>query len=286
VLLYQEAKRLQTYKKTFPPKIVADLLKRPNYSPEQDLFVVEKAGITVGYMDMTLEFDLKRALLDCWLYPEHRRKGHSKELLNCAIRRSKELGIRMLHVNIMEDNTIAGIVLSKLGFKYVRRFFDLNLDTASINWNEANQASRKCYHLEDGEEIKLTRIQNLCFAGSWGYNPNTVATIMYRTHMSHFSPEDVLLTGEGDEVAGYCWTEVTIGMDEQEGRIYMLGVNPAYRRAGLGRRLLLAGLAHLRRKGVSMAMLTVDSENETAINLYQSIGFKIAANSLWYEKIV
>ena len=33
VLLYQEAKRLQPLGRLVPPKVIAELLKRPNYSP-------------------------------------------------------------------------------------------------------------------------------------------------------------------------------------------------------------------------------------------------------------
>ena len=50
--------------------------------------------------------------------------------------------------------------------------------------------------------------------------------------------------------------------------------------------VLLAGLAHLRRKGVWIVWLTVDSENQAACALYQSVGFKVQAGSRWYEKAV
>jgi len=64
----------------------------------------------------------------------------------------------------------------------------------------------------------------------------------------------------------------------------MIGVSPDYRSRGIGRRVLLAGLAHLRGKGLQYVELTVDSENEAACSLYQSIGFKTRESSLWYEK--
>ena len=66
----------------------------------------------------------------------------------------------------------------------------------------------------------------------------------------------------------------------------MLGVYPDYRGKGIGRRLLLAGLAYLRSKGVKVAVLTVDSENRPACALYHSIGFEVKTSSLWYEKSV
>jgi mycothiol synthase len=66
----------------------------------------------------------------------------------------------------------------------------------------------------------------------------------------------------------------------------MIGTDPDYRGKGLGRKVLLAGLAHLRNKGIQVAELTVDSENKVAYALYQSIGFEVQTSSLWYEKAV
>jgi mycothiol synthase len=66
----------------------------------------------------------------------------------------------------------------------------------------------------------------------------------------------------------------------------MLGVDPDYRDRGIGKRVLLAGLSHLKSKGLSIAELTVDCQNKEAYALYQSIGFKVQDNIRWYEKAV
>ena len=290
VLLYQEAEKLEPSGRPISPQAITERLARPNYSPEQELFVIIMAGSIIGYMDISPELSIGRVILGGWLHSEHRRRGLATRLLDDAMHRARELGAKVVHVNIQEDNTVARTVLSKLGFKCVRRFLEFKLDMAKPGWQEANQAAQECSHLRYGEEEKLTQIQNCCFAGTWGYNPNTVATITYRTHLSHFSPEDVILTYEGDKLVGYCWTEITrvkeAATGEQEGRIYMLGVDPDYRGKGIGRRLLLTGLAHLRSKGLRMVGVTVDSDNQTACALYQSVGFEFHKGSLWYEKAV
>ena len=66
----------------------------------------------------------------------------------------------------------------------------------------------------------------------------------------------------------------------------MLGVAPDYRGRGIGKRALLAGLSYLKRKGVQIAEVTVDSKNQSARALYRAVGFKVRASSLWYEKSV
>ena len=284
-----EAEKLEPSGRCVSPQIIAEHLGRPNYSPEQDLVIVEIAGNTVGYIDLAPELTIGRIILDCWVNPEHRRRGLATKLLVYATRRAQELGAKVAHVNIPQDNVVAKRVLSKLGFSFVRRFLELRLDIAKVRWSDIDQTSLQCRHLQLGEEDKLTQIQNRSFEGDWGYNPNTIAEIVYRTNSSHCSPKDVLLAYDGDEVIGYCWTSKICEWgtaSERKGRIFMLGVGPDYRGRGLGKRVLLAGLAHLKSKGLDVADLTVDSENKIACALYRSVGFEVRARSLWYEKTI
>ncbi|MFC1864600.1 GNAT family N-acetyltransferase [Chloroflexota bacterium] len=283
VLLNIEAEKLEPTGRSVSPQVIAEQLGRSNYSSGLDLFVVELAGSFVGYMDMRPELAIGRVILDCWVHPEHRRRGLATKLLTYATHRARELGVKAAHVNILQDNVAAQIVLSRLGFDFVRRFLELRLDMAQTNWQDIDQAALSCRHLKRGEEDKLTQIQNCSFAGTWGYNPNTVETVVYRLNLSHCSPEDVLLTCDGDKVTGYCWTEI---IGERKGRIFMLGADPDYRGRGVGKIALLAGLAHLKGKGLRVAELTVDSENKVACALYRSVGFEVRASSMWYEKLL
>ena len=66
----------------------------------------------------------------------------------------------------------------------------------------------------------------------------------------------------------------------------MLGVDPDFRNRGLGRELLRAGLSHLKSRGREIIDITVDSENEAAVKLYDSEGFRLCEETLWYEKII
>jgi mycothiol synthase len=73
---------------------------------------------------------------------------------------------------------------------------------------------------------------------------------------------------------------------EQQGLIHMLGADPDYQGRGIGRKVLMAGLAYLMKKGVKTASLSVDSSNRSACNLYRSIGFVRQSRNLWYEREV
>ena len=272
------------------PGTLSERLRRPSYSPEQDLFIVETAGNIVGCLDITPEFPLGRVILDCLVHPEHRRRGLASKLLGYALSRAKELGAKVAHARIHPNDVAAESALIKLGFRFVRHFLEMRLDITQLQEKEINRAARQCRHLQRGEEEKLKEVQNRSFAGTWGYNPNTVEEITYQLNLSHSSPENALLAEDGDTVTGYCWTCITskaeANASERKGQIFMLGVDPDYRGRGIGKRVLLAGLSHLKSKGLSIAELTVDSQNKEAYALYQSNGFKVQDSILWYQKAV
>lgn len=271
------------------PQLIREEMGYPGYSPELDLFLVEASGEVIGYVNILPEIRIGRVVLDCFIQPEHRRKGLATKLLAHAIQRARELGAKVAHVKVGEGNTTAQKVLSRLGFQLVRRSHELRLDLTEIALQET-AAGLPMRHLEMGEEARLTEIQNRSFAGSWGYSPNTEEQIRYQTSMSNCQREGILLACEGDETIGYCWTRIEGGEeetpDESKGRISMIGVDTDYRGTGMGRELLLAGLSYLKNKGLPVVQLTVDSENKVANALYYSVGFKICDSSLWYEKVL
>lgn len=288
VLLLAEAEKLEPTGRCASPLVVAEQLERPNYSPEQDLFILWSDNI-VGYIDVKPELVIGRVVLDCWVASEHRRIGLATKLLSYATDRAKELGAKVVHINIREDNTVATSVLHRLGFSLIRRYVELGLDIARVGELDIAQADPGFRQLKHGEEYKLTQLQNGVFAGAWGYNPNTVQEITFRINSSTCSRNDIVLIYEKDKAIGYCWTGISCeeGIPSiRKGRILMLGVAPDYRCKGMGKKLVLAGLARLRSKGLQVAELTVDSENKAACGLYRSIGFEIQANTFWYEKVI
>lgn len=270
------------------PQTIRQYLERPNYSPEQNIFIVEIDGNLIAYLDIRPEPIIARAVVNCFVHHEHRRKGLATSLLDNALRRAGEIGARVAHVNIRKGNAIARKVLSKLGFRLIRRSLELriDLDKASLSQNTGCPVR----HLQAGEEPKLTEIQNRSFTGTWDFNPNTEEEIRYAISISNSTPGEIFIACEGDKPIGYCWTRIEhragSTTDETIGRIGMLGVDPDYRGRGVGKSVLLAGLAHLKSKGLRIVELTVDSKNKSARKLYRSVGFKTHDIGLWYEKPV
>ncbi len=287
VQLNIEVEKLEPTGHCISPQVIRENLGRPNYSPEQDLFIVEMAESMVGYLDVTPELIIRRVILNCFIHPDHRRHSLASKLLSHATRRAKKLGVKAAQVNIPQDNEVARSVLLKQGFKFVRRFLELGLDIAKVRWQNIDLSALPYRHLQRGEEDKLTKLQNSAFTDTWGYNPGTVEEIVYRTNLSNHYPEDIILAYDGDEPTGYCWTRICeTATGERKGQIFMLGVDPDYRGRGIGKGVLLAGLSYIKSRGLPVVELTVDSENKAACALYRSVGFKVRTSSLWYEKVI
>lgn len=267
----------------FTPRRITDWLARPVFSPEQDIFVVHVNNLIVGYISIEPELEISRVILDCRLHPDHQRQGLSARLLQCALERARELSASVAHVEVMEDNHTAVRALEKHSFRPVRHYYELKLDMRRVDWDEAEKSSRFCRGLLPGEEADLADIQNRSFAGHWGYNPNTEKIIAFSVNRARSSPEDVILACEEDDIVGFCRTIIS---GRGEGRILMIGTDPDFRSRGVGRKSLLAGLLHLKSKNVRTVYLTVDTENDTAIALYDSVGFVRNNTMITYERTV
>ena len=64
-------------------------------------------------------------------------------------------------------------------------------------------------------------------------------------------------------------------LDGARGKIRIVGRAPAYRRRGIGTRLLAEGLRLLRARGAGDVDLSVEAENERALELYRRFGFEV-----------
>ncbi len=100
-----------------------------------------------------------------------------------------------------------------------------------------------------------------------------------------FSPDGFLLHESADgRIDGFCWTKAhpQRAHDPAMGEIYVIAADPDAQGKGLGRALVCAGLAHLAATGLSVGMLYVESTNQPALSLYESLGFELHHSDAGY----
>lgn len=74
----------------------------------------------------------------------------------------------------------------------------------------------------------------------------------------------------GSDVLAYALT----GRAGRRGFVQRLAVDPAHRRRGMGRLLVVDALRWLRRRGGRRALVNTPTDNEAALALYESVGFR------------
>lgn len=84
-----------------------------------------------------------------------------------------------------------------------------------------------------------------------------------------YDPAGFFLAERDGRLVGFHWTK-TVG---DTGEVYVIGVHPNEQGHGLGKALLLVGLRHLARNGLTRVTLYVEADNTGAVALYSKLGF-------------
>ena len=257
-------------------------LEQPDMSVEKNLLFVSTESQPIGYVIVSFEPPLGRAIISGSVHQDYRRQGIGRQLLLQAKCLSQESG--MSHAQIAASPNQPGTLrfLDKTGFSRVRIEWHMRRErTTSPPLDLPPEYSLRS--MKTGEEPILTTLQNVAFESNWGFSPNTIEQVAYRVALPGSSPKNVLLLFHDKDPIGYCWTMTNSTAHGEAGVIMMTGILPDYRGKGLGRVVVIAGIHHLTDKGMSMVDLTVDSENTPARELYLSLGFHQQTETHWYE---
>jgi len=138
------------------------------------------------------------------------------------------------------------------------------------------------------DDTAWLEVNNRAFAdhpeqGGW-----TEETLRRRLDEPWFDPAGFLLALDAAGLAGFCWTKVHPATPDEpeQGEIFVIGVDPDRQGIGLGRALVVGGLAHLAGRGIGTGMLFVDAANTGAVHLYEAIGFRTQRSDRSYAREV
>jgi ribosomal protein S18 acetylase RimI-like enzyme len=125
---------------------------------------------------------------------------------------------------------------------------------------------------ELGDERLLREVYNHAARDSPGFKPARLIDMIAFAAAPNHDPHSVFIARLSDELVGTC---VARQRSDGTGMIYSVSVRSEFRRRGLARALLQAGLAHLKGLGASQACLYAHPENAPAISLYLREGFAL-----------
>ncbi|MDA8044659.1 MAG: mycothiol synthase [Actinomycetota bacterium] len=227
------------------------------------------AQVTQGHESWALEY-----VVD----PHHRTPDHAiaSDLVAAAAGVIADAGGGHVHMWVNQPRPEHDRVAARIGLApgrilyQMRRPLPYDLDSPDPDF------ATRPFRVGADEQAWL-EVNNRAFAwhpeqGGWD-----VGTLKQREGEPWFDPEGFLLhENAAGVVDGFCWTKVHADHDPPLGEIYVIAVDPeAKRERGLGRRLVVAGLDHLYRAGLSVGMLYVDAGNTSAVKLYVDMGFVV-----------
>jgi mycothiol synthase len=126
------------------------------------------------------------------------------------------------------------------------------------------------------DDAAWLEVNNRAFANHPEQGGWSEETLRRRIDEPWFDPAGFLLALDADGLAGFCWTKVHPATDDEpeQGEIFVIGIDPGRQGTGLGRALVLGGLAHLAGRGITTGLLFVDGANTGAVHLYEALGFR------------
>ena len=208
--------------------------------------------------------------------PEHRGVGVEVALVEAALDLAAAEGGGQLHFWVFRPTQIHDALAHRLGFARGRELYQMRRPLPhpeAARWPAGFRVRR---FVPGRDEQDWLAVNNAAFAGHPEQGTWDLETLRRRQTEPWFDPAGFLLAEDGRGLAGFCWTKVHEGGDGGSvGEIYVIAVDPSRQGTGLGRALVLGGLASLAERGCGTGMLYVDASNEAAVGLYRALGFEV-----------
>jgi ribosomal protein S18 acetylase RimI-like enzyme len=147
-------------------------------------------------------------------------------------------------------------------------------------------------HFRDEDAEAGVQLYNQSFIDHWNYHPLTVERLKHYLSHPNYKPElDLIAIAPDGTFAALCYSKIDLENNvlnrSNDGWIVRLGTRRGFRRMGLARAMLLAGMHRLKAVGMDTAKLGVDAENPLgAGRLYESVGFRKIYTQISYIKDV
>ena len=249
--------------------------------------IVEQQNQVIAYAHIDATDLVAGPSVELVVHPEHRKSGLGKELLS----KSKEICGSKMRLWAHGDLSAAQKLAEENGFERIRTVIQMRKSLADLQPLQHNFAIRRFLPGIDNEE--WLALNNRVFIdhpeqGGW-----SIKDLQTRLNESWFDAAGFYVAIENGKLIGFTWTKIHGGHSQKHedqteqhdhdpiGEIYITAV--ATSGTGLGKVLTQTALAYLKRNGLTIAMLYVDSDNQIALNLYKSLGFAESGQDVMYR---
>ena len=234
----------------------------------------------VGFAHLDLTDPVAGGAGELVVHPEHRRAGLGSRIVQALLDRAgrSEVAAGRLRLWAHGEHPGAVALATTLGFTQARVLWQMRRSLlAPLAEPHLPEGVRLRPFVVGADEREFLRVNNAAFdwhpeQGGWDLDQ-----VKLREAEPWFDPNGFLLAVDADDrLLGFHWTKVHGDgghSHEPIGEVYVLGVDPSARGMHLGAALTLAGLRHLRDRGLRQVMLYVEADNDAAVRVYRDLGF-------------
>ncbi|MGF2945800.1 mycothiol synthase [Mycobacterium sp. Lab-001] len=232
----------------------------------------------LGYLNLSPPREGDVGMAELVVHPQARRGGIGAAMIRAAMAKAHGRNRFWAHGTLEAARATA----SALNLVAVRELVQMRRSLLGTPPVKPAGGTRIRTYAGPGDDAELLRVNNAAFAehpeqGGW-----TAADLAERRAEPWFDPAGLFLAfrdSTGDEtgrLVGFHWTKVH---EDQPGlgEVYVLGVDPAAQRRGIGQVLTAIGIESLARRLAGSAdptvMLYVEADNVAAVRTYERLGF-------------
>lgn len=192
------------------------------------------------------------------------------ELSNVWVAENDEKRIRWLKEN--------GFAATDSHFVYFTRSLEDPIDVPPLPDGFSIRASRG-----NEEDARLrSAASHAAFKSGKPFEEYVPRTQRFVQSPVYIPEHEIFVMSPAGKVAAFCivWTDEL----NKLGHFEPVGTHPDFQRKGLGRILLLESMRRLKAEGMTVADVCTYYDNDAAIRLYESVGFRIAKKLMTYTK--
>lgn len=260
----------------------------PNCDTNRDLCLWHDSNgqlVAFGQLWMPSEFiDEVDGFLWFRVHPEARQQGLESEMIAWAEDRIREVAQAQslparLSTGCRDTQPDRVVLFEQHGFTYDRCFLRM---ARSMSDPIPLLQLPEGFTLRCGNELDSAawvEMHNQTFIDHWNFHPLTIEQSNHWISDPLYRPDlDLVAVAPDGTYAAFCCAHIDTETNQQKGRleghISLLGTRRGFRRLGLGRAMLLAGLRRLKASGMETVTIGVDAQNPNqAYKLYESVGF-------------
>jgi mycothiol synthase len=240
-------------------------------------------GAWAGYGHLDLTDRIQGASAEVVVHPDRRRQGVGRVLVERMLREAAPLTLRLWAHG---HHPAAGRLAATLGFTRVRDLWQMrrSLRADLPGLDVPGAVTLRAFRPGEDDEAWL-RVNARAFADHPEQGAMTAEDLTQRMSEPWFDAKGFLVAERDGALVGFHWTKVHAeGEHDPIGEVYVVGVDPAAQGLGLGKVLTLAGLWHLRERGLDEVMLYVEADNAPAIAVYERLGFRHWDTDVMYSR--